>query len=295
MEPAVFIDRDNTLIQNDGDLGDPEQVRLIDGVADGLKALREAGYRLIVVTNQGGVARGKFTEDDVDAVHQRIASLIDQAANRPRIVDRFYYCPYHPEAEVEAYRREHSWRKPNPGMLLQAGRDMGLDLARSWMIGDQARDISAGRSAGCRTVLITSNGELAGESHPTAKAETFSDAVQHILTEGPPAAVRAARDAEAQPAGGVRGGGNKAVPATDSRGLHRAIVDLTEEIRSERMRRAEFTYLKMAAMVGQLLVALLVLLGLLQLDSTELFMKWMIGAILAQLATLALLLLDLKG
>ena len=295
VEPAVFIDRDNTLIHNDGDLGDPEQVRLLDGVVDGLKALREAGYRLIVVTNQGGVARGKFSESDVDAVHQRIASLIDQAAQRPRIVDRFYYCPYHPQAEVEAYRREHSWRKPNPGMLLQAGRDMGLDLSRSWMIGDQARDISAGRSAGCRTVLVTSNGQLAEEAHPTAKAGTFSDAVQHILSEGPPVAVELAESGDLHPTESVKRGKTAAGGATDSRGLHRAIVDLTEEIRSERVRRAEFTYLKMAAMICQLLVGLLALLGLLQLDSTDLFMKWMIGAILAQLATLALLLLDLKG
>ncbi|UCD73876.1 MAG: HAD family hydrolase [Phycisphaerales bacterium] len=295
VEPAVFIDRDNTLIHNDGDLGDPEQARLIDGVASGLKALREAGYRLIVVTNQGGVARGKFSENDVDAVHQKIASLVDEAADRARIIDRFYYCPYHPEAEIEAYRRDHPWRKPNPGMLLQASRDLGLDLARSWMIGDQARDISAGRSAGCRTVLITENGRLAEEAHPTATVRTFSQAVQHILEESPPPRARSEGGASRPALGGLGGEISRAGDQAQGHNLHRAILDLTEELRSRRMRRAEFTHLRMAAMACQLVALLLALFGLLQLDATDVFIKWMIGAILAQLATLALLLLDLSG
>ena len=143
METAVFLDRDNTLIANDGDLGDPQSVRLLEGVAEGVKSLRQAGYRLIVITNQGGVGRGAFTEADVDAVHQRIATLVDESAGTDNLIDRFYYCPYHPEAELEEYRREHPWRKPQPGMLLQAAHDMHLDLSRCWFIGDQARDVAA--------------------------------------------------------------------------------------------------------------------------------------------------------
>ena len=155
MDTAVFLDRDNTLIANDGDLGDPEEVHLLRGVAEGLRTLREAGYRLVVVSNQGGVARGAFTEDDVDAVHQKIATLVDRGASGQDVINRFYYCPYHPEATVEEYRRDHPWRKPQPGMLLQAARDMNLDLARSWIIGDQPRDVEAGRAAGCHTMLLT--------------------------------------------------------------------------------------------------------------------------------------------
>jgi len=185
VEPAVFLDRDNTLIENDSDLGDPDAVRLCEGVPDGLAALRRAGFRLVVVTNQGGVARGKFCESDVEAVHQRIASLVDGAANGTGLIDRFYYCPFHPAAELEAYRREHPWRKPNPGMLLQAARDLRLDLTRSWMIGDQPRDIDAGRSAGCRTALITGDGAGASELQPSVVARCFSEAVQQILKTTP--------------------------------------------------------------------------------------------------------------
>lgn len=154
MHRAVFLDRDNTLIHNDGDLGDPEQVRLIQGAASAIASLCGLGFRVVVVTNQGGVARGKYTEADVEAVHQRIRELVQHAANGARI-ERFYYCPYHPEGTVEAYRREHPNRKPQPGMLLQAARDLNLDLSQSWMVGDQMRDIAAGAAAGTRTILLT--------------------------------------------------------------------------------------------------------------------------------------------
>ncbi|MBT8486875.1 MAG: HAD family hydrolase, partial [Phycisphaerae bacterium] len=186
MECAVFLDRDNTLIANDGDLGDPDRVQLLRGVPDGLHALRQAGYRLIVVTNQGGVARGRFTEDDVDAVHQRIAALVDQATGQSDLINRFYYCPYHPKATLEDYRRDHPWRKPSPGMLLQAARDMNIDLGQSWMVGDQPRDMTAGRSAGCRTVYLGPATPPASETPPTVTAPDFPAAVQHILRVTPP-------------------------------------------------------------------------------------------------------------
>ena len=151
---AVFLDRDNTLIVNDGDLGDPDAVRLIDGVATALARLVGAGWRLVVVSNQGGVARGRFTEQDVEAVNGRITELVDDETSTRGLIDRFYWCPYHPEGTVERYRREHPWRKPQPGMLLQASRDMEIALEQSWMIGDQPRDVEAGRAAGCRAILI---------------------------------------------------------------------------------------------------------------------------------------------
>ena len=150
--PAVFLDRDNTLIHNDGDLGDPAQVELIQGVPSAIASLRGLGYSIIVVTNQGGVARGAYSEQDVDEVHQRINELV-KASSGARI-DRFYYCPYHPDGSVDRYKREHPWRKPAPGMLLQAAKDMDIDMSQSWMIGDQARDIEAGNAAGVRTILL---------------------------------------------------------------------------------------------------------------------------------------------
>ena len=176
---AVFLDRDNTLILNDGDLGDPDAVRLIDGVAPALARLGGAGWRLVVVSNQGGVARGRYTERDVEAVNRRIAELIDDQAGTRGLIDRFYWCPYHPDGTVERYRREHPWRKPQPGMLLQASRDMDIDLQQSWMIGDQPRDVEAGQAAGCRTILIG-----AADDRADVVVGTLSEAVHVILHEG---------------------------------------------------------------------------------------------------------------
>ncbi|MEM8739625.1 MAG: HAD family hydrolase, partial [Planctomycetota bacterium] len=151
--PAVFLDRDNTIIVNDGDLGDPDAVRLIQGAASAISSLCGLGYKVVVVTNQGGVARGKYTEEDVDAVHDRIEAMIHERANGARI-DAFYFCPFHPQGTVDRYKKEHPTRKPKPGMLLQAAEDLGLDLAQSWMVGDALRDTDAGAAAGCRTVLL---------------------------------------------------------------------------------------------------------------------------------------------
>ncbi len=153
MNAAVFLDRDNTLIHNDGDLGDPAKVRLMQGVASAVASLCGLGYKVVVITNQGGVARGRYTEADVDAVHERLSELLAAGANGAKI-DRYYYCPYHPEGTVRQYRMEHPNRKPSPGMLQEAARDLGLDLSQSWTIGDQVRDVQAGLAAGTRAVLL---------------------------------------------------------------------------------------------------------------------------------------------
>ncbi|HMN95680.1 MAG TPA: HAD family hydrolase [Phycisphaerales bacterium] len=184
---GVFLDRDNTLMPNDGDCGDPDAVTLLAGVGEGLRRLRDAGFRLVVVTNQGGVARGRYTESDVVAVHDRLAALIDAATGLDRCIDRFYACPYHPEGTLERYRREHPWRKPNPGMLLQGAADLGLDLAASWLIGDQLRDVEAGRRAGCRTILLDRDGATATPSTDAEQlvARSLAEAVDRILAEIP--------------------------------------------------------------------------------------------------------------
>jgi D-glycero-D-manno-heptose 1,7-bisphosphate phosphatase len=305
VQTAVFLDRDNTLIANEGDLGDPAAVRLLDGVAGGLKALREAGHRLIVVTNQGGVARGEFTEDDVDAVHQRIAVLVDEAADGQNLIDRFYYCPYHPQAELSEYRRDHPWRKPHPGMLLQAARDLDLDLAQCWLIGDRRRDAEAASAAGCRAVLVRQDHEEtdAENARPAAVVGSFAEAVEIILSgDCPPTPAEEEEEAAlslAAPAHPVSAGPIRPRAARDDDSeltvLRRTIADLAEEIRTERMRRSEFTGFRLAAGLCQLLALLLALLGLLQLDSSGAFFRWMIGAALVQLLTIAILLLDLKG
>lgn len=184
---AVFLDRDNTIIVNDGDLGDPDKVQLIQGAAAAIGSLRGLGYKIIVVTNQGGVARGHYTEKDVDAVHARINEIIRKTASGS-FVDRFYYCPFHPQGTVAKYKKEHPWRKPQPGMLKQAAEDMGLDLEQCWMIGDQSRDIAAGNAVGARTILIDSrqmhrvmkeNPVAEGEG-PNFIARTLVEAVRFV-------------------------------------------------------------------------------------------------------------------
>ena len=269
MDPVVFLDRDNTLIANDGDLGDPARVVLLDGVPDGLRRLRDAGYRLVVVTNQGGVARGRYGEDDVDRVHREIAGLVDHAAGRRGLIDRFYYCPFHPEATVEAYRREHPWRKPQPGMLLQAAGDLGLDLNGSWLIGDQPRDIEAGNAAGCRTIRLGSLVEPATFAvAPTASAAEFGEAVDLILASGKPARGRSEE-------------------MTEFSQLRRAIDDLAESTRPRGTGSAR------AIGAGLLMLAPLPFVaGLLFLDEPQSFLAWLLVTIVILLASIASLLLE---
>lgn len=152
MKAAVFLDRDGVLVEDLGLLSRPEELRVLPGVPAALTRLRQAGFVLVVITNQPVVARGLAKESDVQAVHHSLeASLL--AAGAPRI-DAWYYCPHHPKAEVLAYRVICDCRKPRAGMLRQAARDLGLDLAASYMVGDRITDVAAGASAGCRTVLV---------------------------------------------------------------------------------------------------------------------------------------------
>jgi D-glycero-D-manno-heptose 1,7-bisphosphate phosphatase len=151
--PAVFFDRDNTLIVGNEYLGNPEEVKLVDGAPAAVARVRDLGYATVVVSNQSGVARGYFTEDAVRAVNARIDELLLRADVRA-VIDLHEYCPYHPDGTVEAYRRDSDLRKPRPGMLIKASETLDLDLKRSWMVGDAPRDIEAGAAVGCRTILI---------------------------------------------------------------------------------------------------------------------------------------------
>ena len=140
--PAVFLDRDGTLMHDAGYLADPAGVVLFDGVAEVLAQLRAVGYRLIVVTNQSGIGRGKFTVAEYHAVAARFEDLLGHG-----LLDATYFCPDHAEAPSPR-------RKPAPGMLLEAAHDHSLDLTRSWMIGDRDGDLQAGIAAGARAILV---------------------------------------------------------------------------------------------------------------------------------------------
>ena len=149
---AIFLDRDGTLIEDPGYLSRPEQVSLLDGAAEALIELRAMGYKLVIVSNQSAVARGIVTEQDLDEIHERLRQLLTE---KGAYLDQIYYCPYHPDGIVPKYRKDSDWRKPNPGMLLAAADEMNIDLSQSWSIGDSSRDVKAGLSAGCKTILIS--------------------------------------------------------------------------------------------------------------------------------------------
>ncbi len=163
--PALFLDRDGVLIEEVEYLARPEQVRLSAGAAAAIRKVNDAGWRVVVVSNQSGVARGLFPESVLPEVHRVIADglLVEAGAS----VDRFYYCPHHPTEGQGRYRVECDCRKPKPGMLRKAAAELGIDLARSWMVGDRLTDLQAGAAAGCRTILVrTGYGHSTGIAVP---------------------------------------------------------------------------------------------------------------------------------
>jgi D-glycero-D-manno-heptose 1,7-bisphosphate phosphatase len=178
---AIFLDRDDTLIEDPGYINNPEQVKLLDGAAEALVELKALGYKLIVVSNQSAVARGIVTEKVIGEIHERLKQLL---AEKNAYLDGIYYCPYHPEGVVRKYRRESDWRKPNPGMLLAAAEEVDIDLTQSWMIGNSSSDIEAGFRVGCRTILINRSTDYKqlkpDEPKPDCKAVNIKEAANII-------------------------------------------------------------------------------------------------------------------
>ena len=178
---AIFLDRDDTLIEDPGYISNPDQVKLLDGVAEALIELGAMGYKLIVVSNQSGVARGIVTEKVLGEIHNRLKQLL---AEKGVYLDRIYYCPYHPDGVIPKYRKESDWRKPNPGMLLAAAKELDIDLSQSWVIGNSGRDIEAGLRAGCKTILINHSSHYKqprpGEPNPDYKSVNMKETVNII-------------------------------------------------------------------------------------------------------------------
>jgi len=178
---AIFLDRDDTLIDDPGYINNPKQVRLLSGTAEALVEMKKMGYLLIVVTNQSAIARGIVTEKILERIHQRMKELL---AIENAYIDEIYYCPYHPEGVIPKYRKESDFRKPKPGMLLKAAEDLDIDLEQSWAIGNSYRDVIAGRDAGCRTILINSPSKPAAKKltdpEPDHKAVNIKEAVNII-------------------------------------------------------------------------------------------------------------------
>jgi D,D-heptose 1,7-bisphosphate phosphatase len=181
---TVFLDKDGTLIENDPFDRTPDHIRLMPGAVEGLKLLRQAGYALVVITNQAGIAHGWFTQD---AITCEEVSLRIRLATFGIPLAGFYVCPHHPDGVRAEYRLHCLCRKPKPGMLMKAACELKLDLARSWMVGDILHDVEAGRSAGCKTVLLTNGHETEWDMTPIRwpdfVADNLVEAAHLILTQ----------------------------------------------------------------------------------------------------------------
>lgn len=206
---AVFLDRDNTLIDDPGYIGDPSLVRLLPGVEQAIKSLQAAGYKIVVVTNQSGVARGLITEAGLEKIHDELRR---QLAAKEAYLDAIYYCPFHPEGTVEEFAKESELRKPRPGMLLKAASEMDLDLARSWMVGDSPRDIEAGQRAGCRTVRVRVRAGV-----PSTIDQEDEDSQADRTVRNLPEAAKAILEFDQRPgAGGTPGAGTDEPAAAEN-------------------------------------------------------------------------------
>jgi histidinol-phosphate phosphatase family protein len=182
---AVFLDKDGTLVVDVPYNVELERIRLTDRALEGLQALHAAGYLLIVVSNQSGVARGLFQERALKAVEAKLRMLLEEAGVP---LAGFYYCPHHLDGSVERYAVDCRCRKPAAGMIEQAAREHGIDLTRSWLVGDILHDIEAGRRAGCRTVLLDVGHEtewdLTPDRVPHHTADDLAEAARLILAAG---------------------------------------------------------------------------------------------------------------
>lgn len=151
--PAVFLDRDDTLVVDVPYLTDPAGLRILPGATRALVDLRRAGFALVLATNQSAVGRGLLSEEGLRVIHDELERLL---AAEGASLDAIYHCPHAPSGTGV----EHPDRKPAPGMLLRAAEDLGLDLSRSWMVGDKISDVLAGLAAGCRGILVGPNARL---------------------------------------------------------------------------------------------------------------------------------------
>jgi D-glycero-D-manno-heptose 1,7-bisphosphate phosphatase len=303
--PAIFFDRDNTLIASDGYLGDPARVTLVEGAALTVARARQLGFAVVVFSNQSGVARGMFSEDDVRAVNARIDELLREA-NPEAVVDRHEFCPYHPQATVAAYCRESDLRKPGPGMIYAAAQSLALDLSKSWVIGDAARDIEAGHAAGLRTVLFTdprlpASPAAATRSRvaPERTVSTLGEAMDYISQarhRDPPASPRiesppGSADADEEPPPPQR----PAMQSDPSTKLQAVAEQILQEVRRQNEHAPiDFSVSKLLAGIAQVISLAVVFAAYLYRNETTAFLGLLIFAVWIQCVTVALLVMERK-
>ena len=182
---AIFIDRDGTLNEDIGYVSTPEQLKLFPWAAEAVRLINESGFKAVVITNQSGIARGLYDERALEAIH---SGLIEELAREGGRVDAIYYCPHHPDIGIARYRVDCDCRKPRTGLLDKASRELNVELARSFVIGDKASDIQLAKQAGAQSALVLTGYGRETFDHPnrwpcepTIVAENLLEAVTRIL------------------------------------------------------------------------------------------------------------------
>lgn len=185
VRPVVFLDRDGTINPDKGYLNHPDLMELYPGVAAAIRALQQEGLAAVVVTNQAGVAKGFLSEETLALIHRRMEELL---ATKGVGLDGLYYCPHHPAAADARYRKKCDSRKPSTGMARRAAEELGLDLSRSYMVGDKRTDVEFGRNIGAATVLVLTGYGLGEWEYnrdsfppPDHVAPTLAEAVDWII------------------------------------------------------------------------------------------------------------------
>ena len=189
LRPAAFVDRDGVLNVDHGYVFRVQDFEWLPGAIDALGQLQRAGYALVVITNQSGVARGLYTLDDVARLHAHLRA--DLQAHGVQLT-AIYACPHHPDGVVPEYSLNCACRKPMPGMIVQAARDHGLDLAASWLFGDKASDIEAGRGAGvgrCWLICTGGTGGTAGEARACRADGAAANLIDAVMANAKPGLV----------------------------------------------------------------------------------------------------------
>ena len=175
---ALFLDRDGVINEEVGYLIRPADVRFVPGIVRLCQTAQRLDYRLVVVTNQSGIARGLYTEADFGALMQWMRTELRREGVR---LDAVYYCPYHPAHGIGAYRREHEDRKPSPGMLRRAAADLGLDLSESIMVGDRCSDVGAANAAGLRQAFLLKGTETEACAGEYRAIDSLADLERWLL------------------------------------------------------------------------------------------------------------------
>ena len=187
MKKTVFLDRDGTINQDIGYLNHPDQLELIPRAADAIRLLNDAGFLVVVITNQAGVAKGLIPEEQLPAIQEAFFSLLQKEGAE---IDGYYFCPHYPEGSVEKYTCSCECRKPAPGLLLKASEDMDIDFKRSYVVGDKVSDVQLAHNVGATGVLVlTGYGRDELNRYPEDYAPShytcndLYDAVQWILKQ----------------------------------------------------------------------------------------------------------------